>query len=386
LKIYLTAAQAFTPLETIDHPVLLIDDGKIQQISSRENIAIPPGSRHRDFPGAILAPGFVDIHVHGGGGHDVMEGDETALNKIELHLARTGVTSYLPTTVTASINETLQALEKLAISITQGRRGQQRAHPLGVHLEGPFISKTKCGVHPLEHIRAAEPALFDRLVDAADGKVRMMTLAPEISGAEQLIRHARAAGIRVSLGHSDASAALTNAAISAGATHATHTFNAMRALDHREPGIAGIVLSSDVLSADIIADGIHVAPEIVKIFLQAKTKDRAVLITDAISATGIGDGTYRLGTFEVRVSGNRCEVNGKLAGSVLTLDRAVRNVMKFAGWSLQQAVQLATFNAAMAAGLEETKGLLANGKDADIVVLSPTGHILTTIIAGHVAG
>jgi len=185
------------------------------------------------------------------------------------------------------------------------------------------------------------------------------------------------------MGHSDATYIQALQGIDAGANHATHTFNAMRALDHREPGILGAVLSDDRLTADLIADGVHVHPSVVRLFLQAKGPERAVLITDAISATGMPDGVYKLGEFEVEVRGGRCEYQGRLAGSVLTLDRAVRNVMSFAGWKLQEAIRLATFNPARVLGITGQKGVVGVGCDADLLLLSAEGHIVQTIIAGE---
>ena len=185
-----------------------------------------------------------------------------------------------------------------------------------------------------------------------------------------------------SLGHSNATAKEAELGIAAGADHATHTFNAMRPLDHREPGILGVALSNDRLTADIIADCIHVDPSMVKLFLVAKGAERAILITDAISATGMGDGRYTLGGLEVEVKGDRCEFQGKLAGSVLTLDRAVRNAMSFAGWRLQQSLRLATYNPARLLGISNTKGNIAPGRDADLVILTPEGQVVQTFVAG----
>ncbi len=186
----------------------------------------------------------------------------------------------------------------------------------------------------------------------------------------------------VSVGHSDAQLAQAEAGIRAGARHATHTFNAMRSLDHREPGILGAVLTDNAVTADIIVDGIHVDPVVVDLFVRAKSINGAVLITDAISATGMPDGTYRLGGLEVEVHDGRCEIDGRLAGSVLTLDRAVRNVVEFTGTSLQHAVQMATLNPARALRIAERKGTLTAGADADIVVLTPAGEVMQTIVGG----
>ena len=209
----------------------------------------------------------------------------------------------------------------------------------------------------------------------------MMTIAPELPGAEEVIQEAARSGVCVSLGHSDADLQSTQRAINNGARHATHTFNAMRALDHREPGILGAVLSDDRVSADIIADGVHLAPEIVQLFLRAKGPERAVLITDAISATGMPDGKYRLGSFEVEVADGKCIAGGRLAGSVLTMDRAIRNVMQISGCELQEAVRMATLNPATAI-TNAAKGTLAPGADADITVLTAEGQVITTIVGG----
>ena len=210
-----------------------------------------------------------------------------------------------------------------------------------------------------------------------------MTIAPEIPGAMEVIAEAARRKVCVSIGHSDAQLDIARSAVKAGARHATHTFNAMRPLDHREPGIIGEVLSDDGITADLIADGIHVSPEVVKIFLHSKGRERAVLITDAISATGMPDGTYQLGPIQVNVKDGKCTANGSLAGSVLTMDRAVRNVTRFSEWSLRDAVRAATLNPALAAGLTTQHGWLAVGAPADFTVLSSSGDVLKTMVGGR---
>jgi N-acetylglucosamine-6-phosphate deacetylase len=383
MTIALTASALITPLESIENGVVVIEDGTILKAGSRKEIEIPGTARVVDFGDAVLAPGFIDIHIHGGAGHDVMDGDPSALAAVESLIAKHGVTSYCPTTVTAPVDKTLCSLEKLGRAVKHGHsNGQVRARALGLHLEGPFISRAKCGVHPVHDIAPVSMELFEKFWSAAQGTIDLMTVAPELPGAADLIREATARGICVSLGHSDADSRATQSALAAGARHTTHTFNAMRKLDHREPGILGVVLSDDRLSADIIVDGVHVAPELVKILLAAKGDERTVLITDAISATGMPDGKYRLGMFEVEVKGLRCTVDGHLAGSVLTMDSAIRNVMSLANWSLQRSVRLATLNPARVLRVDDRKGSLAAGKDADIVVLSNSGEVIRTIVAG----
>jgi N-acetylglucosamine-6-phosphate deacetylase len=380
----ITAARLVTPIEWIEAPIVVVEDGQITALQSRSDAEIPAGQL-LNFPDLILAPGFIDIHIHGGAGRDAMEASESALAQIELQLVKHGVTAYLPTTVTAPNDKILGALDGLGKSIITANGNHGRGAPLGIHLEGPFISHEKRGVHPPQDLLPPSPQAFERFWQASAGNIRMMTIAPELPGAVETIRYARKLGVHSSLGHSNATYQEAQSGISAGADHATHTFNAMRALDHRDPGILGAVLENDELTADIIADGIHVHPSLLKLFLSAKGADRAILITDAISATGMPDGVYSLGGLDVQVSNGRCEYQGKLAGSVLTLDRAIRNVMTFAGWQLQQAVKLATLNPAQRLGISDQRGLLAAGRRADLVVLTPEGEVAHTIIGGEIA-
>jgi N-acetylglucosamine-6-phosphate deacetylase len=383
MKTVITAARLLTPTEVIENPVLVIEDDRITAHGPREHVAVPDQARHYDFPDKIIAPGFIDIHIHGGSGRDVMELDGSALAAIEQGMFKNGVTSYLPTTVTAPLPDTLRSLEHLGKAIRSNSSSQGRSRPLGVHLEGPFISHAKRGVHPPENLLTPSPEILRQLHKASDGTVRMMTVAPELEGAKETITEAARLGIQSSLGHSNATLAESEAGIDAGAHHATHTFNAMRALDHRDPGILGAVLTDDRVTADLIADGLHVSPEVIKLFLRAKGIDRAILITDAISATGMPDGKYKLGGFEVEVKGDRCDLNGKLAGSVLTLDRAVRNAMSIVPLTLQESVRLATLNPARLLGLGDGRGRIVTGGIADLIVLTPAGEVTDTMVAGR---
>jgi N-acetylglucosamine-6-phosphate deacetylase len=383
--IAITAATLFTPLDRIEQPLLLIENGTIVEVSSRSRREVPAGSRVTDFPGAVLAPGFIDIHIHGGGGHDVMEAGTDALPPVERLLASHGVSSYFPTTVTAPLDKTLSALASLADAIEASDAEtvprEPRARPLGIHLEGPFISHCRRGVHPPEDLLTPSLAAFERFWEAARGHIRVLTIAPELPGAIEVITEAAKRGVCVSLGHSDAELGAARAGVAAGARHATHTFNAMRPLGHRDPGILGEVLTDLRLSADIIVDGIHLDPAVVQIFLKLKGPDNAVLITDATAATGMPDGRYRLGSLEVEVKDGRCMSGGNLAGSVLTMDLAVRNVIRFAKWDLQQTLRLATINPAKVVGLQGG-GFLKPGAPADFVVLSPAGEVKKTVIRG----
>jgi N-acetylglucosamine-6-phosphate deacetylase len=383
MKTVFTASRLYTPLEEIEHPLLTVEDGRIADISSRAGKTLAPNTALVDFGDAVLAPGFFDIHIHGGAGIDAMRALPSELPRLGKFLAAHGVTGYFPTTVAAPLDSTYAALERLADAIEATTDGSVQARPLGIHLEGPFLSHKRRGVHPPENLVEPTVAIFDRLYQAARGHVRMMTIAPELPGAMEVIAEAARRNVCVSIGHSDADMPTAQAAVTAGARHATHTFNAMRPLDHREPGIIGEVLSDDRLTADMIVDGIHVAPAVVELFLKAKGTERAVLITDAISATGMPDGRYHLGPIEVDVKDGKCTSNGSLAGSVLTMDRALRNVTQFSHWALRDAVRAATLNPARAVGFAANYGVLTKGANADFTVLTPAGEVMKTIVGGR---
>jgi N-acetylglucosamine-6-phosphate deacetylase len=377
----LAARTLFNPLEVIERPLVIIEDERIVRVSSRTSAELPSGAEHKDFGDSILAPGLIDIHVHGSFGYDVMQNNEPGRRKFEEFLARHGVTSYYPTTVTAPLETTLRSLERLGGTIESKAASAGTAQPLGIHLEGPFLSHVRRGAHLPEQLLPLDLRTFDRLWQASRGQIRVMTIAPELPGAAEVIAEATKRGVCVSVGHSDANGEQTVAALAAGARHATHTFNAMRPLDHRDPGILGEVLSNPSFTADLIADGIHVHPSIVRLFLEAKGEERAVLITDATAAAGMPDGRYQLGPLEVEVRDGKCLRDGKLAGSLLTLDQAIRNVMSFAGWDLQPAVRLATLNPARVAGAKG-KGSIVAGADADMVVMNSSGEIQASIAKG----
>lgn len=385
MKTIFTARRLYTPIEEIQDPLLVVEDGLISEVFSRSTKEVPANASLVDFGDVVLAPGFVDIHIHGGAGLDAMRALPSELPRLGRFLTTHGVTGYFPTTVAAPLDATCLALGRLADAIeADASNGHSvQARPLGIHLEGPFLSHKRRGVHPPENLVAPTIEIFERLWQAARGHVGVLTIAPEIAGAMEVIAEAARRKVCVSIGHSDAEMNIAQDAVSAGARHATHTFNAMRPLDHRDPGIIAEVLDDDRMTADIIVDGIHVAPPIVKLFLLAKGRERAVLITDAISATGMPDGRYQLGPIEVDVKDGKCTSNGSLAGSVLTMDRAVRNVTQFSNWSLRDAVRAATLNPAQAVGLSGQHGILAPGAGANFNVLSETGKVLKTIVRGQ---
>jgi N-acetylglucosamine-6-phosphate deacetylase len=371
----LTARTLITAIGSIAYPAITIGrDGLIEDISTDASIRSE----------AILTPTFLDIHIHGAAGYDVMHATPTELSQVQRFLARKGTSHYLPTTVTASIDETLAALDRLGRAV-ESQTPDDEATPIGIHLEGPFLSHAKRGVHPSELLQPPSIALFDRFQQAARGQIRLITLAPEMPGAIDLIAHAAGSGVRVSLGHTNATAAEAVAAIEAGATSATHTFNAMRALDHREPGVLGVTLDTARLFAELICDGIHVAPSLVRQWLKLKG-DRAILVTDAISATGMPDGPCTLAGLAVTVADGRASLTDSpetLAGSVLTLDRAVANLQAFTGCTLEEAVRCASSHPAALLGLDATIASLRQGQPASFNQYTADGRLEATYLRGQ---
>jgi len=378
-----TSKSLLTPTATITNPVMIVEQGTVIRIESRDRLELPHGVNPKDFDDCIIAPGFIDIHVHGSAGYDAMQADQTARGDFEKFLARHGVTAYCPTTVAAPIDTTQTALERLADAIEAEPGQASGARPLGIHLEGPFISRACRGAHPAENLLSPTVATFHKFWQSARGHIRMITIAPELDGATELIAEATRRGVCVSLGHSDATLQSARHGFAAGARHATHTFNAMRRLDHRDPGILGEVLTNDQVTADVIADGFHVAPTMIDLLLKTKGIENVALITDAISAAGMPDGRYQLGPFEVELKAGRCLIGDRLAGSALTMDRAVRNLMNFAKVDLQQAVRAATINPSRIVGAQKN-GVLEPGADANFVVLTSAGEVRATVIKGAV--
>jgi N-acetylglucosamine-6-phosphate deacetylase len=380
----ITARRLLGPAGVVEYPLVTIEDGRISCIDSLTASEHDGADATHRFAEATLVPAYVDIHIHGCAGHDVMEATPEALGAIGTYLAGRGVGAYFPTTVTSPRDETMRSLTRLAIEIGRSPEVERPgATPLGIHLEGPFLSHLKRGVHTAALLEAPSPTLFDRFWNAAEGKIALMTIAPELPGAPELIAHATSLGVCCSMGHSNARACEAETGFLAGARSATHTFNAMRTMDHREPGLAAYVLDKQSLFAEIICDGIHVNPLMVRLYFKAKGEDRVILVTDGMSATGMPDGTYMLGDMEVEVREGRCTSNGTLAGSVLTLDRGVQNFMEFTGASLSAAVSAASRNPSQLMGIDDNWGSLDVDRKANITVLSPTAEVIQTFLAGN---
>lgn len=374
-----SAGRLITATAIIDRPLITVDGGSIVAISSRE-ARESTGPIH-DFKDATLTAGLLDIHMHGAIGHDVMEGTGEALSSISRFLAQHGVTEYLATTVTASMDLTLRALDGIARHIER-KPADGEAAIIGIHIEGPFVSHAKRGMHPAQFIIPPSVDVLQKLWEASRGHIKLMTIAPELPGALETIARATELGIRSSIGHSDANTAEALSGLKAGAVTATHTYNAMRALNHRDPGILGIVLDRDEIYADLICDGIHVAPEMVRLWFKAKGPERAILITDALEATGMPDGIYKLGETKIHVKDGRCVTDaGVLAGSVLTLDEAIVRMRKFTGADLTAAVRLASRNPARMLGLPDD---VTVGAAANFNVYSADGARMQAVVRGTV--
>lgn len=377
----ITARRLLTDVGSVEFPVLIVgDDGTLTDISSDPTAL----AREED----TLTGAFFDIHTHGAIGHDVMSASPADLREMQHFLARHGVAQYLPTTVTASVESTLRALESLANAIEAEAQPLQ-AQPRGIHLEGPFLSHIKRGVHPESCLQRPSIELFERFQQAARGHICLMTISPELSGATELITYATSIGVRCSLGHTNALASETRVAIEAGASSATHTFNAMRALGHREPGVLGVVLDDHRLYAELICDGVHVAPELVRLWFRSKGVERGILVTDAMSAVGMPDGRYKLGELDVEVADGRAMVASDLergvhtlAGSVLTMDRAVANFRQFTGASIADATRLASHNPAEMLGRPHLTRL-APSCSANLNRFDASGRLVATYIQGE---
>jgi N-acetylglucosamine-6-phosphate deacetylase len=381
--------RAFTPLEEIPEAVVLVEDERIRAIGRREAVALPPGTAEFDARKMTAVPGFVDLHIHGAGGCDLMEEGVEALPTVAFTAAKHGTTALVATTVTASEDRSCRSLRGLARYVSSegnrhppAARRQPVAEILGVHLEGPFINPVRRGVQPEEWIRPPSLELLERLLEAAEGSALILTLAPEMPGGLELIEQARRLGLVVSLGHTDATYEQARQAIERGASHAAHVFNAMRPFAHRDTGVIGAVLTSPEVTAEVIADGVHVDAPAIRLLVTAKGAERVVLVSDGTAATAMPDGRYRLGTLEINVAGGVARDDaGRLAGSTLTLDRALRQVVGL-GVPLRDALRMATLNPAARLGLEARKGVLAPGADADLVLLTSELYVAGAMTRG----
>lgn len=356
---------------------IAFEDGKIVAIGKLDDV-----EPIFDTDGVVL-PGFIDEHIHGAGGADAMDGTEQALQTISEYVAKEGTTGFLATTMTQSPENIGKALKNVK---TVREKGEYKgAEILGVHLEGPFISPKHVGAQPLEYVAKPAPETFDEYNEISGGNIKVVTLAPEVEGGLDLVKHLAKIGVVASIGHTGAKFSDVEAAVAAGATNVTHTYNAQTPLHHREAGVVGAAMLIDELNCEMICDTIHVSVPAIKIFVKNKPHDKFTLITDAMRAKGMPDGLSELGGQQVFVKNGEARLSdGTLAGSVLKMNVAVKNLVEKVGVSFTDAVDFASANPAKNLGLYDERGSIEVGKRADFAVMDKDYNILCTVIGGKV--
>ncbi|MBS4212339.1 N-acetylglucosamine-6-phosphate deacetylase [Neobacillus rhizophilus] len=358
----------------------IIEVGRLEDLSNEGNFEII------EVPSNYIAvPGFIDVHIHGVNGADTMDATKEALDNMASSLPGEGTTSFLATTMTHEPEQIEKAVINAGDYISnQPDKGQ--AEILGIHLEGPFVNASRAGAQPAQYIIDPNLSLLKEWQERSNGMIKLVTLAPERPGGLEMVRYLRENGIIASIGHSDATFEEVGEAVKAGANHVTHLFNQMRGLHHREPGIVGAAFLHDELKAEMIVDGVHVHPEMVKLAFKQKQSEGIILITDSMRAKCLKNGHYDLGGQEVTVKDGKATLaDGTLAGSILKLGHAVKNVLSFTGCTLEEAVQMVSVNPAKQLNIYDKKGSIAAGKDADIVILDHNMEIFMTLCRGAVA-
>ncbi|TEU13100.1 N-acetylglucosamine-6-phosphate deacetylase [Candidatus Bathyarchaeota archaeon] len=367
-----------TPHRLMPGGVVVVEGSKIREVSP-EDVG---NGEVIDMTGCIVAPGFVDIHVHGGGGYDVMDPSPGALDGLSMFLAQGGVTSFLPTTYTAPRNAILEAARGVKEAMEKGTKG---ARVLGLHMEGPYISPERCGAQNRDHVRRPEIGELGEVDGESGGNLRVVTMAPEVEGALGAITWLDSRGKTAAAGHTDATYEEAVAAFDAGIRHVSHLFNGMRPFHHREPGVVGAALGDGRVTVELIADGFHVHPTALKMAVRLKGTESTALVSDSIAPAGMSDGEYDFGGLKVSVKKGRSLLeSGRLAGSTIRLCDAVRNIVEFTDSSIAEAVEMATSTPARIVGVDDRKGSLVPGMDADITVLDRDLSVMLTMVEGRI--
>jgi len=383
MKWMLHNARVLTPTEVTEAAAIVTDDGRIAYVGPMDDAPHVVDLR-MNMRGRLVVPGFVDVHVHGGNGIRFGSSDQIAqdLQTYSEWVASKGVTGFLCSIGAPTAAALTQKVRVFADALDAGVEG---AEVLGLHLEGPFLSKEKKGAMNPDWLRQPDRDEAKAVLRAGRGWIRQVTMAPELPGAGEVAALFREAGVVVALGHSNADYETASAALRGKFTHVTHTFNAQRGLHHRAPGVVGAVMASDNVTAELIADTIHVHPAAMKVLLRCLGTDRVVLITDANAAAGLPDGTYGLMTREITVKDGRATLpDGTIAGSTVTLDQCVRNIHQQVGVPLAEAVKMASLNPARAMGFARRLGSIAVGKDANLTVIDEDVNVTMSMVKGRV--
>lgn len=364
-------------LDKIEKGSLLIENGIIKEINPSET----NDSNSIDCNGLYVSPGFVDVHIHGAGGHDTMDGTFEAINEISKTICKYGTTSFTPTTMTMSANDILKSMTSIKKAKLEGTDG---AIVLGAHLEGPFISPSAIGAQNPNFLIAPSFENFKSMTGDAIDSVVSITMAPEVSGAKELASQLTDMGIRCSIGHTKATYEEAIEGIKCGFCHSTHLFNAMTGFTHREPGVVGATFDSDI-TTETISDGIHISYPSLRIAYKQKGTDKTLLVTDAMCACGMPDGTYALGGQPVTVKNGAARLeNGALAGSVLTLNKAVKNILDNSEYQLYEIIKMASYNGAKFCKVDDKKGQIKENFDADLVIFDENIDVKMTIVGGKI--
>lgn len=379
MKTILSGGKLVTPTRVLEHHTLILDGEVISAIIPDEQYKPEKEDYQLNGRGKWITPGLIDIHVHGSNFADAMDPGPQTYHTLGSFFASRGVTGYLLTTGTASNEDITAVIEAFQDYVPAG----DGAVALGIHLEGPYLCEERKGAQPAVHLRDPEPDRYQGWFKS--GKIKLMTIAPELAGAMDLIKFGVNQGIEYAVGHSVASYEVMQEAIDNGLRQATHLFNGMNPLHHRRPGVVGAVLSDDRVFAQVITDGVHVHPAVVKTILKAKGINRTVLITDAIRAAGLGNGEFDLLGQTVTVKDGVARIaSGSLAGSILTMDQAVRNTMAFCDIPFSEAIQMASLTPAKSLNIENERGALEPGLRADITIFDQDYSVETTIVGGKV--